>query len=170
MTALGFCELSPQPQQRDSGLAIGDVAPGIFPGETAVQLDDGSLVAVAVDTSWLANGGGVAIRATARCIAADGSSLACPHGQQLVTAHTYSADAGLVALYGAPALAREVLLLVLGEAPTIVEKGPPGDVHAEPMIAWGDDVRLNASIRHALACAAAVPAASDSSALLFQSN
>lgn len=114
--------------------------PGLKPGELALVLDDGSLVAVALVTSLLPNGGGVAVAAEARLIAPDGSTVHAPCGTPVSSGASHSCDAVSVERHGVPALTREVLLLVLGEPGTEGEDGVP-------IIAFSDEMRVNASIR-----------------------
>ncbi|MDH7971033.1 hypothetical protein QH494_02470 [Sphingomonas sp. AR_OL41] len=131
-----------------SGLAI---------GEQAVTLDDGHVIAVAVTPAWLANGAGVVISATARWIDRDGCSHTCPEGQHVTLTFSHTADGAAVARHGVQTLAREVLLMVLGEDATLIDyENGDGSTHSAPLIPWSDDVRLNASIRRAIACVAEV--------------
>ncbi|THD35719.1 MAG: hypothetical protein E7773_10250 [Sphingomonas sp.] len=130
---------------------------GLASNETLVDLDDGHCIAVAVEPSWLANGSGVAIRASARWVDSDGQTHTCPAGQHVELTFSHTADAASVERHGLAALSKEVLLLVLGEAPTLVDHdNEDGTTHSAPIIAFGDDVRLNASVRRAIAVVGAV--------------
>jgi hypothetical protein len=100
-------------------------APGLYPGELALKLDDGTLVAASVDQEWLANGAGVGFKACARWIDADGATHLCPQGQHVETLASHSATVDEVTAYGADALALEALQLVLGETARLMKQGEP---------------------------------------------
>lgn len=159
---MGYSKADPQPGARDAALAYEDIGPGLYPDETAVKLDTGELVAVSVRPEWLANGSGVALRGWARWIDADGRTHLCPSGQDVELEFCHTASAVDVAAHGVPALAAEVLKLLLGEEPAEVEI----DDGTAPLIGWSPEVRLNASIRHAITSVAATKTASDAGALL----
>lgn len=124
---------------------------GLSANETALQLDDGTLVAVAVVPTWLPNGAGVAFAGTARHIIADGTTQACPQGQDVQTGFTHAAtvtDADTSDKIGA--IAKEILLAMLGEPPTMTT------VNGEevPALPLSDEVRSNVNIRLHAAIAA----------------
>lgn len=147
---MSFTLITPQPAPRSSALDYDDVGPGLYAGETALELDTGDLVAVSVESQWLENGAGVAFKSCARWINADGSTRLCPNDCHIETNASHTADAVSVQAHGVAALGKEMLLLVLGEEPTLITI----DGEEVPIIGWSADVRLNASIRHALACSA----------------
>jgi hypothetical protein len=147
-----YTKLDPQISRRDEALAYDDVGPGLYADETAVELDTGELVAASVSTQWMANGGGIAVTACARWIDSDGQTQLCGHAQHIEVTSSHSFDAGYVALHGAAALSRDVLMLVLGEETTIGT--------------WSEEVKLNTSIRRAITCVGEAAEAADAGALL----
>jgi hypothetical protein len=128
---------------------------GLSDGEAAIMLDGGQMVAVSVTSRWLENGAGVAFLASARWIEADGRTLSCPNGQPVRTEATHNADPHTVRVHGVDAIAKELLLAVLGEPQTILERAGEGGGFEAPMLMHGDQWRMNASIRHAIDAAAA---------------
>lgn len=124
----------------------------LFVGETAIQLDDGTTVAVAVEPTWLENGAGVSFLATARHIDAEGATQLGPHGQYLRTGFTFTADPSQAASKKQiSAIAKEMLFALLGEPPTMrTIKGVE-----IPLLALSDEVRANANIRQHITVAAA---------------
>lgn len=120
------------------------VPAGLNPGETAVTLDDGSIIAVQATCSVQDNSGCPVIAATARAVKADGSPQTLPDGSPVASAfrHTSCAqevtDAG-----GIAAVQKCVLMAVLGEPTAPLWQDPS----AGPMLA-------NASVRTYLASAA----------------
>jgi hypothetical protein len=143
--------LNPQPGPRDDSLGWDDLGPGLYNDETALVLDSGELIAVSVVPKWMENGSGVAFTGWARWIEADGQTHLCQHGQHVETAFTYHAIAVIVDKYGIPFIAKEMLHMLLGEPLTMVEDvDQDGNPMSYPTLMWSDEVRLNASIRHAL--------------------
>lgn len=177
------------------------VAPGLYPDETVFQLDSGEEIAISVSTARMPNGGGMSFRGWARVITGDGSTLLDAAGEEMelefVHIVTPTAFAALD-VAGDPAegkIAKEIVLLMLGEAPTMVpiendpdavpmevalddadhaahpEKAAPGTVldhnaTEAPMIGWSEEIRMNASIRHALELFARAQPEVDVAALL----
>lgn len=144
--------LQPQPDRRAESLEWDDLGPGLYADETALQLDDGTLVAVSVVPKWMENGGGVSFTGWARWINSDGETHVCGHGQHVETAFTHHADAAFIQEHGIPFVAKEMIHLLLGEELTMQtltneETGNSVDV---PVMGWSVDVKLNASIRNAL--------------------
>ncbi len=115
-------------------------------GEQAVELDDGTLVAVqcarAVDASR------IQFSASARVIDAAGTPVKDSSGTALARTLTHS-DTNATR---ADAVARDCLLAVLGEPPQTVQ--------------WGTQYLLDVSIRQALALATINPGAADAASLL----
>lgn len=143
--------LKPQPGARDASLAWEDLGPGLYGDETALKLDDGTLVAVSVEPKWLENGGGVVFTGWCRWIDADGQTHLCGHGQQVETAFTHNADAAQIQEHGVQFIAKEMIHLLLGEALTTVEvTNEGGKLVDHPVTNWNGDIVLNASIRHAI--------------------
>lgn len=142
---MAFSLLTPQPAKRDASLNYDDIGPGLYEDETALVLDDGSLVAVSVVPMWLANGAGVAFTGYARLMNADGSTMQCAFGNHVETNLNHSADALTVQSLGVETIAREIMLAMLGEEPTL--RDVDGEQH--PLIGWGEEFRANVSIRAA---------------------
>lgn len=97
------------------------VAPGLYPDETAYELDTGEKVAVSVETYWQENGEGVSFIGFARCIDEDGSSKVTSDGKQVETAYSYVAPAVMVNQYGVNAIATDVALMLLGQDTRLTE-------------------------------------------------
>ncbi|RZZ81115.1 hypothetical protein [Pseudoxanthomonas winnipegensis] len=102
----------------------------VQPGETGIELDDGSLVAVACTRA--AGGNAVVFTATARAIDGQGTALLTAAGEPIATVLTHQ-DRDPAA---ADLVARDCLLAVLGEP---VERVP-----------WGEDYLRDVSIRNAI--------------------
>jgi hypothetical protein len=139
-----------QPEPRDPGVPYDDVAPGLYPGETALRLNDGKLVALSYSSTWLDNGAGVVFQACARWINANGSTKLGPQGQHVEGNASYNAAASFIEMHGVTTIAKELLLLVLGEPPTTIEIPGENGPETVPLIGWSQDVILNASIRYAI--------------------
>jgi hypothetical protein len=165
---MSYTILDPQPAARAAELEDDAVGPGLYAGEIAVQLAGGDLAAVSVTAERLANGGGVALTARARAIEADGSTRLCAQDKPIETAAAHKADVTAVTRDGVDVLSREMLLLVLGEPETLVERTNPDDQTSfeAPLIGISEEAKLNASIAHAIEVAEACAAASDPAALL----
>jgi hypothetical protein len=115
-------------------------------GETAVELDNGALVAVScVQTS---TSGRVQYIATARAIAADGAASTDTNGQPITRTLNHS-DANTSRT---SAVSRDCLLAVLGETPETVQ--------------WGEQYLLDVSIRQAIELANITTGAIDAGAVL----
>jgi hypothetical protein len=175
-----FSKSSRKLPPRDAALAYEDVGPGLYQDETVVEIGTGETVAVSVERRWLPNNGGIAFMAWARLIEDDGSTRRTGNRAEVETVLPYSCTPHDLEAFGVEALAREGLLAVLGEAPTMVPiapapadaahpeiatseqdyrenpwKAPPGFVHypdmtERPMIGWSAEARLNSSILHAI--------------------
>lgn len=167
---MSYTKLDPQPAQRAADAQ--PVAPGLWPNEVTVNLPDiNADAAVGVEIRWLGNNEGAEFHAWARAITLDGTTTLSPHGDQVVTETRHVCSPAQLAQFGAAALSKEHVLLVLGEPPTMVDvTGPDGNggtqTTSEPMIAWGDDLRANCSIRHALAAVASAGDVTDLASLL----
>lgn len=115
------------------------------PGETAVTLDDGTIIAASATTHVQDTSGNPVITATARAINADGSPMVMSDGSPIVSVFPYVtnpdeiADAG-----GIDKVQKCVLMAVLGEPTAPLWQDP---IHATAL--------ANASIRTYLESAAA---------------
>lgn len=144
---MSYTLLNPQPGPRDAELDWNDAGPGLYPDESALTLEDGTLVAVSVVPKWLENGAGVAFTGWARWMNEDGSTRLCEHGQHIESSVSYTASAPQVAELGVPAIAKELLLVLLGEPLTQQTLDDDTDMD---LIPWSPEFNLNASIRHAI--------------------
>lgn len=168
---MSYTKINPQPAQRASD-AQGYQAPGLYPDEIALMLDDVQKpVAVYMESKWLDNNAGTEFYTSARAINADGSTLLCAAGQQVVTEFRHGVDPITLAQLGGAALTKEMVLAVLGEPATLhPETGPDAsgnDVTTQqPNLNLPDEVRANVSIRHALAMAASAGPVTDLGALI----
>ena len=116
---------------------------GLNPGETAVTLDDGSIVAVQAKSTVQETSGCPVIAATARAIKADGTPETLPDGSPIASAfqHTSSPDE-ITAAGGIDQVQKCCLLAVLGEPTAPLWQDP---IHTTAL--------ANASIRTALSSA-----------------
>ena len=114
------------------------------PGETAVTLDDGSIVAVQATATVQGNSGCPVIAATARAIKTDGSPVTLPDGSPIASAFRHTSCAQEITDTGGIAAVQKcVLMVVLGE--------PTAPLWQDPSAAT---MLANASIRTYLASAA----------------
>lgn len=105
-----------------------------------VTLDSGELVAVTIDRERLENGGGTVFSASATWI--DNTGAPKTDGTGIVaSATTFNADAAVIAANGEDALARALLLTVLGEDQSVIP--------------FSSDFKGNVSIRAHIASAQA---------------
>lgn len=165
---MAYEALIPPPKPRDTKLGDDERAPGLYPGELALKLDDGTLVAASVDQTWLANGAGVNFKACARWIDADGATHLCEQGQHVETLASHSATVEEVTAYGIETLALEALLLVLGEPARLMKDVPEegGGSSQRPVFDVPDETRASVDVRKAAAIVAATPAQADIGALV----
>lgn len=139
---MSYVKTSPQP-------------PGLGTDETAVTLDDGSVIAVSADISPQTNGSPSVIKASARAIHADGTPVDDSQGQPVVSVFPYTPtvqQANDAAQFSAAQ--KDCLMVVLGEPTTTIMTDP---IHAAAL--------ANASIRNRLA-ALAIAGPVNSGALL----
>lgn len=139
---MSYMKTSPQPA-------------GLNAGETAVTLDDGSIIAVSADVVPQTNGAPSVLNATARAIHADGSPVVDSHAHPIVSIFPYTptADQANDSTQFA-AVQKDCLMAVLGEPTTTILMEP---IHAGAL--------ANASIRNRLA-ALAIAGPVDAGALL----
>lgn len=166
---MSYTKLAEQPGPRAGDLEGTDLGPGLFPNETALRLETGHYVAVSVATRWLEGGHGVAFTACARWITGEGETRTGPEGQHVKVEFSHHAAAETVPeVYTVEQIARELLLAVLGEPPTMVDLSvAEGEApQQQPLIPLSEQVRAAASIRNAITAATATAAAADPGALL----
>lgn len=190
---MAYTLLDPQPPLRDEEMLdkaypeggtpddapYNQVAPGLYPNEKAFVTAQGDIVAIAVESRWLPNNEGVVFNAWGRLINADGSTkLAGDGDDHIETEVSASMTAVEYDRWGQDALAREMLLVILGEPETIVERPnpPPPDINnppegwtetfEAPLIGFSHDYRLNASIQHAMKVAQEASQPFDPAALI----
>lgn len=96
-------------------------APGLYPDERLLQLDADDFVAVSVETFFKANGEGVMLIGVARWIEEDGTTKLTPDGKHIERSYNFGFNQDWLDAYGANKLASEIIQLMLGEAPTIVQ-------------------------------------------------
>jgi hypothetical protein len=126
------------------------------PGETAVTLDSGDIVATSISVEALETAGDVFITASARAINADGTARLLPSGRPITATFGHTAkpqettDAG-----GLTAVQRCCLMAVLGEDTAPLWTDP---IHSA--------LRTSSSVRVALTAAADVQAAPSAAELL----
>lgn len=136
-----------QPGARDAKLEWDERGPGLYDGEVLVALDD-NFVAVSADAEWPENNNGLVLKGCARWCDKDGQTILSRETHVEVTCnHNFSAwHASNFALAD---LKKEVILLMLGEAPALLRE-------EVPILDVSDDVRLHSSIRQAIACASSI--------------
>jgi len=128
---------------------------GLNAGETAVTLDDDSIIAVSAEITPQPNGAPSAIQATARAVHADGSAVTDPQGTPVISTFSYTPNVEVANDSTQFAAAqKDCLMVVLGEPVTSILTDP---IHA-PALA-------NASIRNRLA-ALSIAGPVDAGALL----
>lgn len=139
---MAYTVISPQPAN-------------LQPHEVAVNLTDiHTDAAVFVEVSWQTNNVGAVFHAIARAIDAGGNQQICPAGNPITTEARHLCCQPDIAIYGAPALQKEIAQLVMGEPPTMVTAtNPDGTTFQRQLIDVSADVMLNWSIRHAVAVA-----------------
>jgi hypothetical protein len=165
-------KLAPAEQARTGEVSPYDqVAPGLYPDETLVELDTGERVAVSVEPYWL-EGGGVSLHGYARWVEDDGSTKISPDGKPVELSISNTFDHGWLEKYSQSQLATEIIRIMLGEDDQIkdvlvveadkrnLQRAVSNDANnsewADPeaveqqMIALSKEVRDNASIRAAI--------------------
>ena len=121
----------------------------VLPGEMAVELDSGDLVAAWCERKRV--DAGLCYHARARAIDEDGVTLVDARGRLVQTEFKHSISVDKVAEKGDENVTRDILMLVLGEPVTVIN--------------WPEQARRDASIRVAIA-AAAVTGTADAGAVL----
>lgn len=156
-----------QPGPRAARLEEAERAPGLYDGETVYRLDEGDLVALAVEIRWKPSNEGVVIIGSARWVDETGQTYLYDGEHHVETTYRHLFSTLFVEKAGEKELAREIALLMLGEDAT------HGDVHVDPdaptpekvadgtalepsngrapLLPVSDDVRRGASIRAAIA-------------------
>lgn len=147
---MSYTKVDPQPAPRGDMLAYDAIGPGLYPDETAIELDDGTLIAVSVERHWQANGSGIAFHGYARWINADGSTQTAPNGAHVEASYSFNADPVTLSQFPEDDIATEVALLVIGEQPKLMRSVPQktGPATTQAVVDPSDEARLNASVRH----------------------
>lgn len=107
------------------------------------ELEDGTLVALHIETTRDPVTNRASYRAHAAAFNADLTPMLDAHGNPIEAECTFSPAPEVLAAKGDDGIGRELALLVLGEP---ASEDPDAT-------AWSDDFRTSASIRHALAMA-----------------
>lgn len=138
------------------------------PHEVAVNLTDiNADAAIFVEVIWQTNNAGAVFHAIARAIDAGGVQQNCPAGNPITTEARHLCCQPDIAIYGAPALQKEIARLVMGEPPTTVTAtNPDGATFQRQLIDVSADVLTAWSIRHALAVTAQAGPVTDLAAML----
>lgn len=118
-------------------------------GETAVSLEDGTIVAVSVVSKRKVNNAGVDFTVTARCLDDEGNVKTCPSGDPITIEFTHSATADEINQLTVNGVAKEMMLAVLGEPLTVGIK----DGEEVPLINWSDAFLTHVSIKSMVAVA-----------------
>lgn len=161
---MSYTKINPQPAARASTLAANEIGPGLYPNEVAVTLDTGQDVAVYVDATPTDNNAGIIFYASARAIAADGTTLL--HGNiQMVTECQHASSQAEVTQYGASALAQCMALAVLGEPIPTTTINSGGTQVTQPIIPWDANFLANVSIRTMFTASTAATAVTTSGVL-----
>lgn len=124
-------------------------APGLYPDETALALEDGTEVAVSVERHWLGNGAGIGFHAFARAIEEDGTTKLSPNEKHIEAALTFNCDPLTLAAFGADNIAADLARVVLGEPQKLlrdVETEEGSEKITVPVINLPEEVLLNGSI------------------------
>lgn len=98
------------------------ILPGLYPDETAYQLDTGEEVAISVEKEWQPNGEGICLSAYGRWIEADGSTKMINGTQDVEVSFPFTFDAKTMADFTLPVLMKEMLLVILGEPPEVMRQ------------------------------------------------
>ncbi len=136
----------------------GEAVSVIAPDEQLLQLDTGEFVAASSSAYRDEFTNGRTLQAIVRWLGEDGSLQVDAFGRPVLTVFPHGASAGQIAQYTEPALRKELLLMMLGE--------PPSLVGGEPLIVWPDEIRACVSIRSAIAAASSEGPAYDLETLL----
>lgn len=153
---------------RDPLLPYEQVAPGLYEGEYVADVDGIGLVAVSVARKREPNGSGMVFRGWARIIKLSGETVLDPDGQEMELEFPFTADPGFVdgktvkneegdvITKGEDVITRELIRLMLGEPPTMVDV--PVEEGEDPvqvsLLHLDPTVLLNISIKHAKELAA----------------
>lgn len=127
----------------------------VMAGELAVELPGAGFAAVRCDRKRVDSG--IAYHPQARAITEEGAQVLDARGQPIVTETKHTAPMDQVERIGDDAIARECMLLVLGEPLTPVGDGT--------LIRWADTTISGCSLRVSIA-AAAVAGPADAGAVL----
>ena len=163
---MAFKPAKNQPPQRHPELLVTDTdeagaipydkaAPGLYPGEVMVELDDGKFVAVSVEVEWL-EGFGVAFKGCARWCDKEGATRTTVDGKHAEVTFPLSVDTPAVNRHGPDTFKREVLLALLGEQPQAFHEETCEDGAQIPVVSIDEGARQRISIREAVKCVESV--------------
>jgi hypothetical protein len=140
-----------QPPAREPSLSWDTAAPGLYQEdeELLVELDGGHAV-VSVVPTWIEGNQGVSLMGVGRLTNEEGETILC-HGLHVESAVTATVTLVDIEKHGINALKKEVLLALLGEPPALTKEieVTGKEPVIVPVLGFSDQVRLNASIRHA---------------------
>jgi hypothetical protein len=137
-----------------SDVPYNQLAPGLYPDETLVELDTGERIAVSVELEWQPNSQGVTLTGYARHVEDDGTTKTAPDGKHVEVGTSHGFTQEDVAAYGIDALMAEVARVMLGEPPVLMNNEDGG-----PVLAVAEVIRSQSSVRAALATISQIQAA-----------
>lgn len=117
----------------------------IAPDEELLLLDTGDYVAASCSAYRHEHMGGRTLIGVVRWLDHEGGAVLDALDRRVLVTMQHTASVGQLTRYGEGPLKRELLLMLLGEPPTLIE--------GEPIIIWPDDVRASVSIRNAITAA-----------------
>lgn len=157
-----------QPPLRDASLAYDAIGPGLYDdGEVLVQIGT-DYCAISVDIEWLDNGAGTVFKSIARWCAADGSTLTCPKGAHVESGFSHTALPSDVNTFGVQAIAKDVMLMTLGEQPLLERTytNADGTTGTQLMFNYTDDFKANVSITQQISNVQAITNMADAKTIL----
>lgn len=126
-------------------------------GSIVVELETGDLVSVSCRVMRCTISGNRVFCPSAIQVGLTGEPLVDDDGA-VDAGHRFSCPDEIVDTHGEAVIARECLLLVLGEPPTLVD--------GTPIVAWSPEVAAHSSIRRAISAARAAGVQRDAGSLL----
>lgn len=117
----------------------------IAPDEELLLLDTGDYVAASCSAYRHEHMGGRTLIGLVRWLDHEGGQTLDALDRRVLVTFQHTASVEQLARYGEGPLMRELLRMLLGESPTLID--------GEPIILWPDDIRASVSIRNAIAAA-----------------